>query len=293
MPRRSLHLAFTVLISCLPLAAQAAAPPEWAVMECRGLKAWTEVIYYWIDRQNPDGSFGFGLNDDCEFYEMWPIVVMGADDRRMVKSLRKALDWVWYNESLVDGYQSGARDVAHAGEVTSNTQPLMTIIDYGNPVFLERMMATCKNVEKWTAVNARGHRHFRSNFFGSQEIWEHAYFGSDAGICARAMIPSMHLLWYNRDPYLARYCLEWGRAWVEHAKEATYGKPYGMLPCEVVFATDEAGGFTHAWHTGAVVSLAQRIRLLELLVLDYMISGDVDFLLPVRTELGPGSQHRH
>ncbi len=293
MRRISVSCGLLVLLGLLSVTVEAAAPPEWAVMECRGLKAWTDVIYYWIDRQNEDGSFGFGLNDDCEFYEMWPIVVMGADDQRMVKSLRKALDWVWYNESLVDGYQSGARDVAHAAEVTSNTQPLMTIIDYGNPLFIERMMVTSKNVEKWTAINSKGHRHFRSNFFGSQEIWEHAYFGSDAGICARAMIPAMHLLWYNRDPHLARYCLEWGRAWVDHAKETTYGKPYGMLPCEVVFDTDEAGGFTRTWYTGAVVSHAQRIRLLELLVLDYLISGDPDFLLPARTELGMYGMLRH
>lgn len=293
MLRTCLFCQSLILLGLLSAPAEAVAPPEWAVMECRGLKAWTEVIYYWIDRQAEDGSFGFGLNDDCEFYEMWPIVVMAADDQRIIESLRKALDWVWYNESLMDGYESGARDVAHAAEVTSNTQPLMTIIDYGNPVFIERMMTTSKNVEKWTAVNARGHRHFRSNFFGSQEIWEHAYFGSDAGICARAMIPAMHLLWYNRDPHLARYCLEWGRAWVDHAKETAYGKPYGMLPCEVVFATDEAGGFTRTWYTGAVVLHNQRIRLLELLILDYAISGDPDFLLPARTELGMYGMLRH
>jgi hypothetical protein len=293
MSRRFMSCCLVVLAGCVCSAVAAANPPEWAVMECRGLKAWTDVIYYWIDRQNEDGSFGFGLNDDCEFYEMWPIVVMATDDQKIVASLRKAMDWVWYNEALVDGYQSGPRDVAHAAEVTSNSQPVMTIIDYGNPVFIERLMTTSKNVEKWTAINSKGHRHFRSNFFGSQEIYEHAYFGSDAGICARAMIPAMHLLWYNRDPYLARYCLEWGRAWVAHAKETAWGKPPGLLPCEVAFTTDEAAGFTHCWHTGAVTSLSQRIRLLELLVLDYMISGDAEFLVPARAELGLYGMLRH
>lgn len=281
----SIFLALVIMLGCFQSHVQAA-PPEWAVMECRGLEAWTDVIYYWIDRQREDGSFGFGLNDDCEFYEMWPIVVMAADDERITASLRKAVDWAWLDEGLMDGYHAGPRDVAHAGEVTSNTTPLMTIIDYGNPIYIERLMETSKNIEKWTAINAKGHRHFRSNFFGSQEMYEHAYFGTDAGICGRATVPAMHLLWYNRDPHLARYCLEWGQAWVDHSKETDLGKPPGLLPCEVVFATDEVGGFTKCWYTGGVVNHSQRIRLLELLVLDYMISGDPEFLVPARAELG-------
>lgn len=265
--------------------AVAAEPPEWAVAECQGLKAWTEVVYYWIDRQRPDGSFGFGLNDDCEFYEMWPILVFAADDQRVVESLRRAVDWVWHHESVQEGYHSGPRDAAHAGEVTTCTMPLLTIIDYGNPINIERMMQTSKNIEKWTAYNWKGHRHFKSHFFGSQEMYTHAYFGSDATVNGRATVPLVHLLWYNRDSDLARYCIEWGRAWIDHAKETKHGKPYGMLPVEVVFETDEPAGFTKLWSEGGVVNYSQRFRLHYMLIMDYLLTGDPDFLLPARTEL--------
>ena len=60
-------------------------PPKWALTECKGLKALSEVVYYWIDRQNEDGSFGFGLDDDCEFYKLWPIFVYAADDQRVLE----------------------------------------------------------------------------------------------------------------------------------------------------------------------------------------------------------------
>jgi len=285
MTQKWLYAGLVFLFGCLAISTQGAEPPEWAIAECRGLKAWTEVVYRWIDRQAEDGSFGFGLNDDCEFYEMWPILVFAADDQKVLESLRRAVDWVWYNDHVQDGYHSGARDAAHAGEVTSCTTPLLTIADYGNPILIERMMITAKNVERWTAVNWRGHRHFRSNFFGSQEIYTHAYYGSDATVNGRPMIPAMHVLWYNQDSDLARYCIEWARSWLDHAKETKHGKPYGLLPAEIVFETDEPAGFTKVWCTGGIISYNQRFRMHQMFITLYNITGDPDFLLPPRTEM--------
>ncbi len=262
----------------------AAEAPAWAVAQCQGLKSFADVAYYWIDRQNPDGSFGFGLDDDCEFYKTWPIFVLAADDQRVLESLRKAMDWVWYNDGVQDGFAAEPRDAQHNSEITAYTQPVMTVIDYGNPIFIERLMATSKNMERWTGINHAGHRHFRSNWIGSQGVLEYAYFASDAGIVSRATIPMMHLLWYNRDPFLARYYTEWGRAWVDHARETTWGKPYGILPVEVVFETDEAGGFTKNWKTSAAAP-SKYDRMHQMLMINYMVTGDADFLLPVRTQL--------
>ena len=284
--------AIPVMFSCFIATAFAVEPPDWAVTECRGLKAWTDVVYYWIDRQHEDGSFGFGLNDDCEFYEMWPILFFAADDQRILDSLKRAVDWVWYYDGVQEGYQATPRDSAHAGEVTSCTMPMLSFMDYGNPVNLERMMQTSKNIENWTALNWKGHRHFKSNYFGSQEMYTHAYYGSDATVNGRATIPLLHVLWYNRDPDLARYCIEWGRAWIDHAKETTHGKPYGLLPAEVVFETDEPAGFTKLWCEGAIVSYNQRCRLHFMLLIDYLLTGDSDFLLPTRTELELFAQAR-
>ncbi len=271
--------------------AVAVEPPEWAVVECKGLKALSEVVYYWIDRQAPDGSFGFGLDDDCEFYTGWPILVYVADDQRVLEALRKNLDWVWYNDEVQDGYQAQVGDAEHSSEVTSYTQPLLSHADYGNPVLIERMMETSKNMERWTAINKAGHRHFRGHWLGSQGMRDYSYFGADATIVARATIPMMHLLLYNRDPYLARICTEWGRAWVDHAKESKWNKPYGLLPAEVVFDTDEAGGFTRQWWSSAssgydiYKSPWYMNRLHQMLLVDYMITGDTDFLIPMQETL--------
>jgi len=283
---RSLYLLVLSIVGMAVVngAARAAEPPEWAVAECQGLRAFADVVYYWIDRQNPDGSYGFGLDDDCEFYKAWPIFVLAADDQRVLNSLRKAVDWTWHNDRLQDGFVAAPRDAPHASEVTAYSTPLMTVIDYGNPVFIERLMVTSKNMEKWTGINHAGHRHFRCNWLGSQEIPEYAYFASDAAIISRATIPMMHLLWYNRDPDLARYYTEWGRAWVDHARETTWGKPYGLLPIEVVFETDEAGGFTRNWQTSAAAR-SRYDRLYEMLMVNYMITGDAGFLFPIRATL--------
>lgn len=51
-------------------------PPEWAVLECRGLQDLAQVAHYWVDRQSPEGSFGFGgLDRDCEFFNSWIVFI--------------------------------------------------------------------------------------------------------------------------------------------------------------------------------------------------------------------------
>jgi len=249
-----------ILVPAMASRASAVDPPEWAVTECQGLKALSEVVYYWIARQNEDGSFGFGLDDDCEFYTAWAVLVYAPDDQRVLESLRKGLDWVWYHDAVQEGYQAEPGDAEHSSEITSYSQPLLTIADYGNPVLIERLMTTSKNMERWTAINSRGHRHFRSHWIGSQGVRDYAYFAADATINARATIPMMHLLWYNRDPDLLRLCVQWCRAWVDHAKETTWGEPYGLLPGEVVFETDEPGGFTKNWWDSASAPTATTSR---------------------------------
>ncbi len=268
-----------------------AAPPEWAVAECRGLKALSEVVYHWIDRQNADGSFGFGLDDDCEFYDGWPMLIYAADDQRVMDSLHRAMDWVWYVDEVQDGYAARAGDACHNAQPASYTQPLLTFPDFGNPILIERMMTAAKHIEKWTGINRKGHRLFRSNWFGSREIRDYSYFATDATIGARGTIPMMHLLWYNRDPDLAHYYVEWGRAWVHHAKETKWGKPFGLLPGEIVYETDEAGGLTKTWWNSASSGRSLHlnpwymIRLHQALVMNYMLTGDPEFLLPLRETL--------
>ncbi len=267
-------------------------PPEWAVLECRGLQDLAQVAHYWVDRQSPEGSFGFGgLDRDCEFFNSWIVFIYTADDQRILEALRKGLDYVWYHDHVQDGYGASPTDAQHGGEVMSYTQPLLAVADYGNPILIERWMITAQNMNRWTAINRAGHRHFRGHWLGSQETRDYSYFGADATIIGRVTLPMMHLLWYNRDPDLARLCTEWGQAWVDHAKETRWGKPYGLLPGEVVFESDEAGGFTKNWYDSASSGFPLykspwfMTRLLQMLMMNYQITGNPDFLLPIRETL--------
>ncbi len=276
----------------MPIIAYAADPPEWAVMECRGLQALCEAVHYWVDRQDADGSFGFGgMDRDCELYKNWAIFLYAADDQRIREALHKAVDCVWYDERVQDGFPAAPADAMHAGQVISYTQPILAIADYGHPILIERWMITSQNLPRWTAINRAGHRHFRGHWLGSQEIREYSYFGADATINARTVLPALHLLWYNRDPDLARYCIEWGQAWLDHARETHGGKPYGLLPSEVVFETDEAGGFTKTWYDSAASGSSMHknptwmSRLMQLLMMNHQLTGNPDFLIPLRETL--------
>ena len=70
----------------------------------------------------------------------------------------------------------------------------------------------------------------RSTYFGSRQLYDWPFYDEDCPINARAWIPMMQLLLYNRDPHLMKYFLEWADSWAKHAMEDVYGKPPGILP---------------------------------------------------------------
>ncbi len=263
----------------------APAAPEWARLYTDGLRAWREIIYYWIDRQRPDGTFGFGFGEDCEMIVGWPGVMMAADDRRIERAIERLADNRWYNDSIQNGYVYLATEAEHGAEPTSYTQPVMVYQKFGSPKFIERLMITSKNVEHWTGITPRGDRHMRSTYFGSQQMREWPFYHEDSPINARTWLPMMHLLLYNRDPHLMSYFLEWTGAWAKHAMATDWGKPPGFLPGQVEFETGRPGGYTHNWWGAGAHdfnSLWYKTRLHGMLVVAYELTGDAAYIAPLR-----------
>ncbi|NLE61035.1 MAG: hypothetical protein GX616_22030 [Planctomycetes bacterium] len=275
-------------LTAIPAVGESAVPPEWAVRYTDGLKAWRDIIDYWIDRQKPDGSFGFGWGEDEEMVVGWPGVMMAADDRRIQRALDRMIENVWYNPSIQHGYVWLATDAEHGPEPTSYGTPILLYQDFGSPKLIERLMITARNVEQWTALTPRGDRHMRSTYFGSQQLYDWPFYDEDSPINARAWIPMMQLVLYNRDPHLLKYYLEWADAWAKHAVEEHYGKPPGILPGQVAFASGEPGGHTQNWWGAGAhdfSSLWYRTRLYEVLAIAYAVTGEDRYIRPIREML--------
>jgi hypothetical protein len=178
------------------------------------------------------------INDDGEFSCNWPSDYLITGDRRVLECLRKLADVAW-EMSGGKGYTVGSRDVEHAAEDQSCTQPQLVICDYGSPKPLERMMLMSRYLDFWTAINSVGRRQFRSFMFTSDRIWDDPPNDIDHAYCPLAMVGAGHLVWYADLPDLRKLLLEEADSWAAACMSTDKGKARGVIPHEVRFSNSE------------------------------------------------------
>lgn len=209
--------------------------PEWAVWAREALRRNDQVIRWWLDhRQRSNGELGGHINDDGEFSCNWPSHYLITGDRRLVDALRKLADVAWAM-SAGTGYTVGSRDVEHAAEDQSCTQPQVLLVDYGNPTAVERLMVMSRYLDFWTAVNPAGRRQFKSYMFNTKQIWDDPPFDVDHPYCPLAMVGAGHLVWYTRHELVERLFLEEATSWALACLSTAGGKPEGQIPKEIRF----------------------------------------------------------
>jgi len=162
--------------------------PEWAVWAREALQRRDGTIRWWLDnRQQANGELAGHINDDGEFSCNWPSHYLMTGDRRIADALRKLADVAW-EMSGKTGYTVGSRDVEHAAEDQSCTQPQVLLVDYGNPRAVERLMTMSRYFDLWTAINEVGRRQFRSYMFNTKRVWDDSPYDVDQPYCPLAMV---------------------------------------------------------------------------------------------------------
>lgn len=216
--------------------------PDWVAKLHEAMGRLLTVLRWWIEnRQQENGEMGGGYGDDVEMLRQWHVFIAGADDETVRRGWLKLAHGVWHS-GVIDpehGYAREASDVQHSAELMADSHPAMIGLDYGNPVWIERCMATARTMRDfWTAVNAKGHRHFKSAFIGATSMNTNPPWNVDVPMNARATRPVLWLAWYNRNPVAVKLLQEWMDAWVEDAMREEDGKPSGVLPAAVSFESD-------------------------------------------------------
>ena len=221
--------------------------PNWAGRQYEGLNRVRDVVLWWIrNRQAPTGEMGGGWGDDCEMLRHWGDVYFLTGDCEIRDAAAKMANGI-VREIAPNGYLEQIADVEHAAEPTSDTAVLAGF-DYGNPIYIERAMATARLMrDVWTGINRHGQRLFRSCWFGASGVRTELPHAQDIPLNARALKPVLWLAWYNRNPDAIRLLRDLGDAWIENARRTDGGKPKGFLPSAVVFETGEIGGFSGKW----------------------------------------------
>ena len=226
-------------------------PPEapmWAKAQREAMRRTADVVHWWIDnRQRPDGQFGGHWNDDVEMLHGWDLLVLGAGDEKVKRSMARLCEGIWAAGRFTRGYSNCIWDVEHAAEDSTYSQPRMVPLDYGNPKWLERCMATISNFDFWTEVNPKGHRHFKSYMFQAQKIRPLPETDSDVPDNARAAKIGLYVVWYNGNERVKQWFREWADAWVEDSFKPVAGKPLGVLPREIVSRTCQIGREGSTW----------------------------------------------
>ena len=210
-----------------------ASAPDWAVWAREVLRGRDAVIRWWLDnRQQANGELAGHINDDGEFSCNWPSHYLMAGDARIADGLRKLAEVAW-EMSAGTGYTVGSRDVEHAAEDQSCTQPQVLLVDYGNPKAVERFMVMSRYLDTWTAINEAGRRQFKSYMFTAKQIWDDPPFDVDQPYCPLAMVGTGHLVWYTHSPKVADIFMQEAESWALGCLSTDGGKPAGQIPKEI------------------------------------------------------------
>jgi len=234
----------------LPQEVDTSGAPRWAILQKEAIERMTHIIHWWVDSmQAENGELGGKYGDDVEILRWWLPAVLGADDDKARLGYKRLADGVWNSGKLEQGYSRKLEDVEHAAELIRDSHPLMLILAYGDPVYVERCMVGMQHLDSlWTGITPLGHRHFKSAYFSATEMWQQEPYGVDVPMNARATLTGLWAAWYNRNPKLIRLFTEWGKAWVYAAQQTTKDKPKGIIPAAVRFDNNEIGGYSNNWY---------------------------------------------
>ncbi len=268
--------------------------PDWAARSHEMMGRLLTVLRWWIDnRQQENGEMGGGYGDDVEMLRQWHVFISGADDEVVKRGWLKLAHGVW--SSVIDpehGYSKEASDVQHSAEPMADSHPALIGLDYGNPVWIERCMATARTMrDLWTGINAKGHRHFKSAFIGATSMNTNPPWSVDVPMNARATRPVLWLAWYNRNPTAVKLLREWMDAWVEDAMREEEGKPAGVLPAAISFARDrfaEQGSWFEPklyWSYFAWDAFYHLHKLYDHMLAVYDLTGDEKYLRPIEAAM--------
>ncbi len=223
--------------------------PEWAFLQTEYLRQVNRFIMYYIDkRQISNGEFGGGLSDDGDLLNLWPAVsFLGIEPDKILKSLQLHMDAYYDNDRpaydaplrqrslplFTNGLATIFTDELHAVEDGMQVVGAMEILDYGNPLHIERGMHTASRMLKdITKINPKGHRHFCTRFYSGTRIATEDPWQWSVPRSYNVLQTSFLTSRYNGNPKLQKMILEIADGLIEHIKD-------GKMNTQINFETDE------------------------------------------------------
>lgn len=261
--------------------------PEWAYLQSEYLKGLAKVINFYIDeRQISNGEFGGGLSDDDDFTNSFVgTALMGIEPEKTLNSVRLMMNAFYdqerdpYDASLkqrslplfTNGLATINTDQLHAYEDGIQAVGQMQLLDYGNPVDINHAMETTKRVYDYvTGINSKGHKHFKSRFFGGTWMSEDEPWVWSDGYSYNLLHNAYNLVKYNGNPLAKRLILELADGLLPHIVKNS------LVHTEINFNTDTidsirgGGSATDQW---------------QVFLAAYELSGNKKYLSPIEDKI--------
>lgn len=214
--------------------------PRWAALLHEMYGRQLKILKWWFEvRQREDGQLGGGWGDDVEILRSWgPFATISNAEPVISDGIEKLCQGVWDNV-LVDGFDKEYGDVEHSAEPSADTVPTMLAIKYGNPIWFERNLASCRRIRDfYTGIDAKGYVRFKSAFFGGAHAGTHIREGGDNYYSSRPMKHFLWAAWYGniaaRDFYL-----NWVEGWLNATMTQKYNKIAGIIPANIWYPSGD------------------------------------------------------
>ena len=226
--------------------------PLWAFRQVTLLGQLKRFVSWYIDhRQVPYGDFGGGISDDVDLLNSWPgTALMGAEPDKIRRSDRALIEAAFRNGMFTNGLPTIQADYLHSFEEGINCLSQNMILDHGNPVLLERAMATARGVDSLTGINPAGHRLFRTAYFNGKKMALEGVWGWSRGYSTLVLQPEQLLVEYNGNPTAKQVMLELADGQLAH-RHPSAGGGYTM-PTAIEFSTDRELNVTHTYFPWAL-----------------------------------------
>ena len=261
--------------------------PEWAVHQREALERFADIIEWWVDhRQQPDGSYGGGLEDDCEMWRWWAPVLIGFQSPKIEAAQRKLSARIL--RDMPKSFSTRMSDVEHSAEPSADSITPMMHLAPDDPAWKTHaldLIDLMKNL--WTGRNERGFLMFKSTFFCSEGIDPKPQRACDSVYHVRAIQPAL-LYWLRTgDRQVGEVVTDWMKTWVDAAARAESGKPAGIIPSAIHWPDGRIGGTGRNWWqpenypTRLYDWPSAMIQMTDTLLQTYHMTGDKRYLEPI------------
>jgi len=230
--------------------------PDWARQLAGNLNAWLDLFEWWsAHRQSAQGDIGGGWTDDVEIVPAFGLMALALPDSSSLSALafRRFADGIWQSD-IIDpeaGFQAQFADVEHVAEATGNLLHIQSLLDYGAPDPLERMLRSARTFRdvflSAPGESPLGHRHVRGNFMSATSIDANGAHAADIPLNGRIAGPFPFLLWYAANPGVQEPLQAWVASSVADAARTDNGKPAGVFPNALWVPTEGIGAPGGNW----------------------------------------------